>query len=135
MTSISLIQRIPCVFNLHLHHQLWFSFYIILYNFHSKSNQTAWWNPTFPSQDYWNKVVLQSSGSIDKPDTIVWQLLIALFIAWLIVWAMVIRGINISGKLAYFTSLFPYVILLILGIRGIFFNCIEYIIDISFLFF
>ena len=78
----------------------------------------SWWNPTFPSQDYWNKVILQKSDSIDQPDTIVWQLMVALIVSWLIVWAMVIRGISVSGKLVYFTALFPYLVLLILGIRG-----------------
>jgi hypothetical protein len=29
----------------------------------------------------------------------VWQLILALIIAWLIVWAMVVRGIKVSGKL------------------------------------
>lgn len=38
--------------------------------------------------------------------------------AWVIVFLMVARGISVSGKLVYFTSLFPYVVLLILGIRG-----------------
>ena len=47
-----------------------------------------------------------------------WQLILALGIAWLIVYAMVLKGIAVSGKLVYVTSLFPYVVLLILGIRG-----------------
>ncbi len=47
-----------------------------------------------------------------------WQLVVSLVAAWLVVFLMVVRGIKVSGKLVYFTSLFPYVVLLILGIRG-----------------
>ncbi|CAF0889150.1 unnamed protein product [Brachionus calyciflorus] len=81
-------------------------------------NFLGWWNPTFPSQDYWNNVILKKSSGIDEPGKIVWQLIVALIVSWIISWCMVIRGIAISGKLVYFTALFPYVILLILGIRG-----------------
>ncbi|CAF0707880.1 unnamed protein product [Brachionus calyciflorus] len=81
-------------------------------------NMVGWWNPTFPSQDYWNKVILQKSSGIEESGTIVWQLIVALIVAWIIVFAMVIKGIHVSGKIVYFTSLFPYVVLLILGIRG-----------------
>jgi solute carrier family 6 amino acid transporter-like protein 5/7/9/14 len=48
----------------------------------------------------------------------IWQLVIALFVSYVIVYAMLIRGIKVSGKLVYFTSLFPYVVLFILGVRG-----------------
>ncbi len=34
------------------------------------------------------------------------------------VYLMLVGGKKISGKLVWFTSLFPYVVLLILGIRG-----------------
>ncbi len=61
---------------------------------------------------------MQKSSSIEESGSIVWQLVIALFVAYLIVYAMLIRGIKVSGKLVYFTSLFPYLVLLILGIRG-----------------
>jgi SNF family Na+-dependent transporter len=81
-------------------------------------NYLGWWNPTFPSQDYWNNVILNKSNDINKTGYLNWQLVVSLFSAWLLVYLMVFRGIKVSGKLAYFTSLFPYLILLILGIRG-----------------
>jgi SNF family Na+-dependent transporter len=31
---------------------------------------------------------------------------------------MVVRGIQVSGKLVYVTATFPYLVLLVLGIRG-----------------
>ncbi|RNA14741.1 sodium- and chloride-dependent neutral and basic amino acid transporter B(0+) [Brachionus plicatilis] len=78
----------------------------------------GWWNPTFPSQDYWNKVVLKKSSGIEETGVIVWQLAVALAIAWVGVYAMVIKGIHATGKIVYFTATFPYLVLLILGIRG-----------------
>jgi SNF family Na+-dependent transporter len=63
-------------------------------------------------------VILEKSASIDETGGLVWQLVLALFVAWLIVYAMVINGISVSGKLVYFTALFPYFVLLILGVRG-----------------
>lgn len=48
----------------------------------------------------------------------VWQLLLALFAAYVIVYLMLVKGIKVSGKLVWFSSLFPYVVLLVLGIRG-----------------
>lgn len=82
------------------------------------NSSVGYWNPNFPSQDYWENVVLQQSGSIDIGGGIVWQLVVALFCAYVIVFLMLVGGKKISGKLVWFTALFPYVVLLILGIRG-----------------
>lgn len=78
----------------------------------------GYWKTSFPSQDYWNKVVLQKSPGIDENGTIVWQLIVSLIVAYLVVYLMLVGGKKISGKLVWFTALFPYVVLLILGIRG-----------------
>lgn len=43
---------------------------------------------------------------------------LCLGIAWIIVFLCIFKGIKSSGKVVYFTSLFPYVVLLILGIKG-----------------
>lgn len=81
-------------------------------------HQIGWWKTSFPSQDFWNKQILQKSSSIEEPGNFVWQLFIALFAAWFIIYLMVVRGIKTSGKVAWFTALFPYVVLFILAIRG-----------------
>ncbi len=63
-------------------------------------------------------MVLQKSSGIDDSGTLIWQLVIALFCSYLLVFIMLVGGKKISGKIVWFTSLFPYVVLLILGIRG-----------------
>ncbi len=65
-----------------------------------------------------SKFILKKSSGIDESGNMIWQLVVSLFVAWLIVYAMVVKGIKVSGKLVYFTAIFPYVVLLILGIRG-----------------
>ncbi|XP_013363163.1 PREDICTED: sodium- and chloride-dependent neutral and basic amino acid transporter B(0+) isoform X3 [Chinchilla lanigera] len=72
-----------------------------------------------PSEQYWNKVALQRSSGIDETGHIVWYLALCLLLAWIIVGASVMKGIKTSGKVVYFTALFPYVVLTILLIRGI----------------
>ncbi|CAG0901798.1 unnamed protein product [Darwinula stevensoni] len=47
-----------------------------------------------------------------------WQLVICLFVAWVIVAVCLINGIQSSGKVVYFTALFPYLVLLIFLIYG-----------------
>lgn len=122
----------------------------------------GYWDLAYPSEIFWKfvdfwvqtslryfkilqlfprEIILQKSSGIDETGHIVWQLLLGLFVSWLIILAMVINGIKVnypvfysdiiglvlfiykhekkvSGKVVYFTSLFPYVVLLILGIRG-----------------
>ncbi|OWJ99530.1 SLC6A14, partial [Cervus elaphus hippelaphus] len=71
-----------------------------------------------PSEQYWNKVALQRSSGLDETGVIVWYLALCLLLSWLIVGAALCKGIKSSGKVVYFTALFPYVVLLILVIRG-----------------
>ncbi|XP_027501288.1 sodium- and chloride-dependent neutral and basic amino acid transporter B(0+) isoform X1 [Corapipo altera] len=72
----------------------------------------------FPSEQYWNKVALQRSSGLDETGNVVWYLALCLLLAWIIVAAALFKGIKSSGKVVYFTALFPYVILLILLVRG-----------------
>ncbi|OBS57791.1 hypothetical protein A6R68_11085, partial [Neotoma lepida] len=67
---------------------------------------------------YFSKVTLQRSSGMDETGVIVWYLALCLLLAWLIVGAALFKGIKSSGKVVYFTALFPYVVLLILLIRG-----------------
>ncbi|XP_038604543.1 sodium- and chloride-dependent neutral and basic amino acid transporter B(0+) [Tachyglossus aculeatus] len=71
-----------------------------------------------PSEQYWNKVALQRSSGMEETGVVVWYLALCLLLAWVIVGAALFKGIKSSGKVVYFTALFPYVVLLILLVRG-----------------
>uniref|UniRef100_A0A8C4F8T1 Transporter n=1 Tax=Dicentrarchus labrax TaxID=13489 RepID=A0A8C4F8T1_DICLA len=63
--------------------------------------------------------VLHISKGIEYPGDIRWPLAGCLLLAWFIVYASLAKGIKSSGKVVYFTATFPYVVLVILLIRGV----------------
>uniref|UniRef100_A0AAY5K2G2 Transporter n=1 Tax=Esox lucius TaxID=8010 RepID=A0AAY5K2G2_ESOLU len=72
-----------------------------------------------PSEQYWDLVTLQRSSGLDETGPVVWHLALCLLLGWLLVAAALYKGIQSSGKVVYFTATFPYVVLLILLIRGL----------------
>ncbi|XP_070616137.1 sodium- and chloride-dependent neutral and basic amino acid transporter B(0+) [Erythrolamprus reginae] len=72
-----------------------------------------------PSELYWNNAVLRRTDSISETGEIVWYLALCLLLSWLIVAVSLFKGIKSSGKVVYFTAIFPYVVLLILLVRGV----------------
>ncbi|CAF1440363.1 unnamed protein product [Adineta ricciae] len=71
-----------------------------------------------PSEEYFYRRVLQISGGVEHTDGLVVGLVVALAIAWLICFLALSKGVQSLGKVAYFTALFPYVMLTVLIIRG-----------------
>uniref|UniRef100_A0A3B4YXJ5 Transporter n=1 Tax=Stegastes partitus TaxID=144197 RepID=A0A3B4YXJ5_9TELE len=72
-----------------------------------------------PSEQYWDRVALQRSSGLDETGPVVWYLALCLLLSSILVAAALIRGIKSSGKVVYFTATFPYVVILILLIRGV----------------
>ncbi|XP_041452157.1 sodium-dependent nutrient amino acid transporter 1 [Drosophila obscura] len=62
------------------------------------------------------KEKLDISDGIGDPD---WKLTLALFVAWVVIFLVIMRGVKSSGKAAYFLALFPYVVLFILLVRAV----------------
>ncbi|BFZ09127.1 hypothetical protein BsWGS_12166 [Bradybaena similaris] len=71
------------------------------------------------SQEYWERFVLKFSSGIDKYGFPKWDLVLCLLLAWVICFLCLIKGIKTTGKVVYFTALFPYVVLIILLFRGV----------------
>uniref|UniRef100_T1J2S9 Transporter n=1 Tax=Strigamia maritima TaxID=126957 RepID=T1J2S9_STRMM len=62
---------------------------------------------------------LHLSGGIEHLGDIKWDLALCLLLVYLICYFSLWKGISTSGKVVWFTALFPYVVLLILLVRGV----------------
>merc|ERR1711970_1505577 len=73
-----------------------------------------------PSEDYFKRTMLglEEDTTWENVGGLRWQLVLCLAIAWIIVCLCLIKGVQSSGKVVYFTALFPYLVLVILLIRG-----------------
>ncbi|RZF42633.1 hypothetical protein LSTR_LSTR001428 [Laodelphax striatellus] len=78
-------------------------------------------NFTSPSSEYFSRAILELHRSEGLHDLggVKWDMAACLFIVYLICYFSLWKGISTSGKVVWFTALFPYVVLLILLIRGI----------------
>lgn len=72
------------------------------------------------SEDYFRNRMLGVTGTTwDDMGEMRWELVGCLALSWVLVAACMVKGVKSSGKVVYFTALFPYVVLVILFIRGI----------------
>ncbi|KAM9781712.1 sodium-dependent proline transporter isoform X1 [Syngnathus typhle] len=73
-----------------------------------------------PSEIFWNERVLGvvNSAGLHDPGPVRWPLALCLLAAWVIVFLCMLKGIHSAGKVVYVTATFPYLILLVLIIRG-----------------
>ncbi|KAL7390521.1 hypothetical protein ABVT39_022776 [Epinephelus coioides] len=76
-------------------------------------------NTTLPVVEFWQHRVLKISGGIEEVGSLRWELVLCLILTWVICYFCVWKGIKSTGKAAFFTATFPYVMLLILLIRGV----------------
>jgi len=85
-------------------------------------NGTALFNNTkiSTSEEYWNYRVLRvdQSDGLGDPGEVLWDMTLCLLLAWIIVFLCLAKGVKGTGKVVYFTATFPYLVLIILLIRG-----------------
>lgn len=69
---------------------------------------------------YFTYVVLEQSkefnfGNLGTPR---WKVVLCLLLSWIVVFVCLFKGVKSSGKVVYFTATFPYIVLIILMIKG-----------------
>ncbi|KAH1187956.1 hypothetical protein KIL84_009478 [Mauremys mutica] len=72
-----------------------------------------------PVLEFWENRVLRLSGGLEVPGAINWEVTLCLLGCWLLVYFCVWKGVKSTGKIVYFTATFPYVVLIVLLIRGL----------------
>uniref|UniRef100_A0ACB8G0Q5 Sodium-dependent serotonin transporter n=1 Tax=Sphaerodactylus townsendi TaxID=933632 RepID=A0ACB8G0Q5_9SAUR len=84
------------------------------------SNVTWTKDSSSPAEEFYMRRVLalQNSHGLDKVGEIRWHLLLCLFAIFAIVYFSLWKGVKTSGKVVWVTATLPYVVLLILLIRG-----------------
>ncbi|XP_053399618.1 sodium- and chloride-dependent taurine transporter-like isoform X2 [Mercenaria mercenaria] len=82
----------------------------------AKRNQTY---VSDPVTEFWERKVLDISEGVDQPGVIKWDLCLCLLLAWIVVYFCIWKGIKGSGKVMYFTVTSPYILMIILLIRGL----------------
>uniref|UniRef100_A0AAX7U6M3 Solute carrier family 6 member 13 n=1 Tax=Astatotilapia calliptera TaxID=8154 RepID=A0AAX7U6M3_ASTCA len=76
-------------------------------------------NTTSPVIEFWERRALRISPGIDQMGSLNGDLALCLFIAWVMCYFCIWKGVKSTGKVVYFTATFPYVMLIVLLIRGL----------------
>ncbi|XP_076316035.1 sodium- and chloride-dependent glycine transporter 1-like isoform X1 [Tachypleus tridentatus] len=80
------------------------------------SNSTD--NTKMASDEYFHNFVLDLTDGLHNLGAVKWQLALCLLACWIVIFFCLVRGIKSIGKVVYFTAVFPYIVLVILLIRG-----------------
>ncbi|XP_048872468.1 sodium- and chloride-dependent GABA transporter 2-like isoform X2 [Brienomyrus brachyistius] len=76
-------------------------------------------NATSPVREFWERRVLNITDSVHNLGEIKWELALCLLLSWIICYFCIWKGVKSTGKVVYFTATFPYVMLVVLLVRGL----------------
>ncbi|KAK1882402.1 Sodium- and chloride-dependent GABA transporter 2 [Dissostichus eleginoides] len=76
-------------------------------------------NTTLPVMEFWQHRVLKISSGIEDVGSLRWELVFCLILTWVLCYFCVWKGIKSTGKAAFFTATFPFIMLFVLLIRGV----------------
>uniref|UniRef100_A0A667WZF0 Transporter n=1 Tax=Myripristis murdjan TaxID=586833 RepID=A0A667WZF0_9TELE len=92
---------------------------VVLNNHNATANWTLPLNATSSVIEFWQRRVLNISSGIEALGGIQGDLSLCLLLSWIICYFCVWKGVKSTGKAAYFTVTFPYIMLVVLLIRGL----------------
>eukprot|EP00092_Neocalanus_flemingeri_P004408 GFUD01004741.1.p1 GENE.GFUD01004741.1~~GFUD01004741.1.p1 ORF type:complete len:691 (-),score=179.44 GFUD01004741.1:18-2090(-) len=74
-----------------------------------------------PAEEYFKRYMLlmDDNTSLDHMGGVNWRLAGCLLLSWVVVMACLIKGVKSAGKVVWFTALFPYLVLVLLLVRGV----------------
>ena len=90
--------------------------YALFYLFRSFESPLPWQDD---SEAFWHEEVIDDTDDIDDFGTIVWPLIGCLALAWTFSFFICFKGIKSSGKVVWVSATFPYLVLVILLVRGL----------------
>ncbi|XP_029908138.1 sodium- and chloride-dependent GABA transporter 2-like isoform X2 [Myripristis murdjan] len=76
-------------------------------------------NTTSSVIEFWERRILGLSSGIEEIGNLRWDLTLCLLLAWVICYFCIWNGVKTTGKVVYFTATFPYLMLLVLLVRGL----------------
>lgn len=72
-----------------------------------------------PVEEFFDHKVLEISDGIENLEGMQWELFACLVVGWILVYAIIRKGLHQSGKIIWFTAIFPYVVLIGLLVRAV----------------
>ncbi|XP_061583219.1 solute carrier family 6 member 11a [Cololabis saira] len=69
--------------------------------------------------EFWQRRVLNISSGIESLGNLRWDLSLCLLLSWVICYFCIWRGVRSTGKASYITATFPFLLLMVLFVRGI----------------
>ncbi|XP_065312494.1 sodium- and chloride-dependent glycine transporter 1-like isoform X2 [Gordionus sp. m RMFG-2023] len=93
---------------------------LIIYSQYNYNITTSLTDIQTSAFEFWSHRVLQISDGLHNMGDINVKLMGCFFLAWILTFLCLVKGIKTTGKIVYFTATFPYLILTVLLIRSMF---------------
>ncbi|KAM8916289.1 sodium- and chloride-dependent taurine transporter-like [Spinachia spinachia] len=83
------------------------------------ANASGFSNFTSPVTEFWEHNVLGITSGIEDIGPVKWDLALCLLLVWVVCFFCIWKGVKTTGKVVYITATFPFVMLIVLLIRGV----------------